>query len=239
MPTSHDWPWVRVTGILGILFFVGTAIGLALLLPTQPLPTDPVADIEQYFIDDASLLHTSNWIMGATLVFIFLPFASGLRSFLASRDIDAGMWSRVAFGSAVALVAVTGAGAAFAASAALAVDAGPVDETLLRLMLWADAFVYSFVVALGIGLFLAATSVVLLRTGALARWLGWLGLAIALLCVIGAWWPITGDPDGAIAMLAFLSMPLLAIWTLLAGIDLLRTPRPVVEERHLTGAAAG
>lgn len=224
MANNQAWAWERITAYLGILFFVGMAVGLTVVIPVQPVPTDSAADIEEFFADKSGLMHTANWFLGVALVFLFLPFAAGLRAILGRVDVDGGMWSRTAFGIAAATVAVTGAGTAFLGSAMLAFDSGGLDADLMRWVLWADAFVYSFVVALGIGLFLAASSIVILRTGVLWNWLGWLGMAMAGLCLIGAWWPVGGDPDGAVAMLAFLSMPMLAIWSLLAGVNLLRAP---------------
>ncbi len=231
---SHDdWPWVRITGGLGVGFFVVMLVAFGIFIPGQPVPTDPIAEIEEFFADDAALMHSANWIAGVSLVFLFLPFAAGLRAVLGGHDLDGGMWARAAYGAAVALVAVTGAGTVFLGSGMLAAQGGGLDGDVMQLLLWADAFAFSFVVALGIGLFLAATSVVVLRTGVLWKWLGWLGLAIALVCLVGAWWPVDGDPEGVLSGLAFLSLPLLGLWSLLAGINLLRAPTP---DRRKTAA---
>ena len=229
MFSQQAWPWRRVTGILGIVFFVGVAIGLLLFLPAQPVPDDPIADIREFFADDSALVHTANWILSLIIVFVFLPFAVGLRSVFGEKDADTRMWSRIAYGGAVAIVAVAGAGSALVASAALAVESGGLDDSVLRLILYMDAYIFSVVMSFGIALFLSATSMLVLSTGALWRWLGWFGLAIALLGLIGAWWPLDGDVEGPLAILSFISLPLYAIWSLLAGINLLRTPAAASE----------
>lgn len=224
MANDRAWPWERITAYLGILFFIGMVIALSVFIPVQPAPTDSAADIQEFFSDDAGLIQTANWFMGVVLLFVFLPFAGGMRAILGRADVDGGMWSRTAFGSAVATVAVTGAGAVFVSAAMLAYDSGGLDADLMRWVLWADAVTYGFIAALGIALFLATSSIVVLRTGVLWNWLGWLGMAMAGLCLIGAWWPVSGDVEGVLAMLAFLSMPMLGLWSLLAGINLLREP---------------
>jgi hypothetical protein len=224
MSNHQDWPWRRVTGILGILFFVGTAIGLLIIIPIQPAPNEPIENLRKFFADDNALIHTANLIMMLTLVFVFLPFAAGLRSVLAERDVDAGMWSRTAFGIAVGIVAVTGAGSAVLSSTMLAFEPGSFDDAVLRLIAYADAYMFSVIITVGLALFLVATAIVILRTGALWKWLGWLGLVIALIGLIGTSWPLDGDPEGVLASMGFSTFPLFAVWSLLVGISLLRTP---------------
>jgi hypothetical protein len=69
----RDTYW-RITGILGILFFVGIAIGIfGLTYPIQPNPNDPIAEIRHFFANDSAAIHTANWIVGVTLMFVFLP----------------------------------------------------------------------------------------------------------------------------------------------------------------------
>ncbi len=224
MSNYQDWPWRRVTGILGILFFVGAAIGLLIIIPIQPAPDEPIANIREFFADDSALFYSANLIMMVTLVFVFLPFAAGLRSVLAERDVDAGMWSRTAFGIAVGIVAVAGAGSVFFSSMMLAFEPGSFDDAVLRLIVYADAYMFSVIITVGLALFLVATAIVVLRTGALWKWLGWLGLVIAIIGLIGTSWPLDGDPEGVLATMGFITFPLFAVWSLLVGISLLRTP---------------
>ncbi len=229
MSSHQDWPLRRVTGILGILFFVGLAITFALFAPVQPDPDAPISELREFFADDDAVIHTSNWIFLVSLVFLFLPFAAGLRSVLAENDVDSGMWTRTAFGIAVGVVAIGGVGSSFIGSMMLAFEPGSFDDSVLRLIAYADAYIFSVPLTIGVALFLAANSIVVLRTGALWTWLGWLGLVIALLGLIGAWWPLDGDPGGVLAALALTTFPLLGIWSLLVGINLLRTPAAASE----------
>jgi hypothetical protein len=195
-----------------------------IIIPIQPAPNEPIENLRKFFADDNALIHTANLIMMLTLVFVFLPFAAGLRSVLAERDVDAGMWSRTAFGIAVGIVAVTGAGSAVLSSTMLAFEPGSFDDAVLRLIAYADAYMFSVIITVGLALFLVATAIVILRTGALWKWLGWLGLVIALIGLIGTSWPLDGDPEGVLASMGFSTFPLFAVWSLLVGISLLRTP---------------
>lgn len=122
------------------------------------------------------------------------------------------------------MVAVASVGSGFLGSMMLAFEPGSFDDVVLRLVLYADAYTFSAVVGIGAALFLVATSIVVLRTGTLWKWLGWFGLVIALLALIGAGWPLHGDPQGGLAYMSFGSFALFAIWSLLVGINLLRTP---------------
>lgn len=228
MSSHHDWPVRRITGILGILVFVGIAVTLGLTASLPSSPDGPIEDVRELLANDGGWVHASNWILAVTVVFLFLPFAAGLRSLLAKKDVDGGMWTRTAYGSAVGMAAVAMAGSIFVASTLLAFEPGSFDDAFLRMIAYADFYISSVVISFFIGLFLAATSIVVLRTGALWKWLGWIGLLIALIGLIGAWWPATGNL-GALAFIGYLSIPLFAVWSLFAGINLLRKPAAASE----------
>ena len=70
-------------------------------------------------------------------------------------------------------------------------------------------------------LFVAARSLVVLKTGVLWRWLAVIGLLAALLLVIGAAWPIDGDEEGALAIVGFIGAPLTLLWIIISSINLL------------------
>jgi hypothetical protein len=222
MFSDNDWSVRRVTGVLGVLFFIGMVVSFAMFGPIQPAPDDPISEIRDFYANDDSVILAANWVAAVTIVFFFLPFAAGLRTVLAARDVDGGIWSRTAFGIAVAIVGVGGAGGVFIPSAMLAFDTGDLDDSAMRLMLYADAYAFGVILAVGIALFLAANSLVVLRTGAVWRWLAWFGLVVAVLALIGAWWPLDGDPQGPLAAMSFTAGPLMALWVLLVSINLLR-----------------
>jgi hypothetical protein len=227
MSSHQDWPGRRATGILGILFFVGVAVVLG-LLASQPGPGASIADLRDALANDAGLTHVGNWLLAVTLVFFLLPFAAGLSSLLGREDTTR-MWARAAYGSAVGIAAVALVGSVFLASTMLAYEANSFDDAFVRMIAYGDAYMYTVVITSFIGLFLAANSIVVLRTGVLWRWTAWFGLLITLIGLIGAWWPLDGDPGGALAVIGYLSIPLAAVWSLAVGINLLRKPAAAAE----------
>jgi hypothetical protein len=77
-------------------------------------------------------------------------------------------------------------------------------------------------VAVGVSAFLIATGLAIVRTGALASWLGWVAIVIGIVAV---------TPIGFVAFFAFLA------WTLVASVMLALAPGPAparaggIEER--------
>jgi len=64
------------------------------------------------------------------------------------------------------------------------------------------------------GLFIGLASAVALQTGVLPRWLGWLGIAVLVLSVVGLAFPELG----------FLAFPLVLVWMIVVSLLLLRRP---------------
>jgi hypothetical protein len=218
----HDRSAQLVTGIFGILFFVGIAVVLG-LTASQPGPDASIADLRDSLVNDVGVTHVSNWLLAVSVVFIFLPFAAGLRSLLAKADTS-GLWARAAYAGAAGVAAVTLLGSVFQASAMLVFQPGSFDDAFVRMIAYTDAYIFTVVVPSFIGLFLAANAIVVLRTGVFWKWIGWFGLLVTLLGLIGAAWPINGDPGGAVAVIGYLPIPLAALWSLAAGINVLRKP---------------
>ena len=209
--------WWRVGGAAGIIFSVGFVVLYAVVIANAPMFDDPIGEIREFYADDATKVLFFTWAVSLLMVFAFLPFAATLRSLLRSGDDSGGLWSRLSFVGAVLAVALGGAGTAFATSLSLGNIDG-LSDALVRTLVQMDAIAYQFGMGWGIALFVAAASVVVLRSGVLWKWLGWLGLASALLHVVGALWIIDGDSDSVLAILALVSFLAAIAWMLLAGI---------------------
>ena len=72
-------------------------------------------------------------------------------------------------------------------------------------------------------MFLLGASVVILQSGVMAKWLGWLGLLIVLLFAVGTLWPFTGDEESFLAILTYIGFMGFLIWTLGAAISMIRS----------------
>ena len=85
-----------------------------------------------------------------------------------------------------------------------------VDPDTTRLLTDATyTFIFETALPLAAPMVLAA-SVVFLRTGLLPRWLGWAGVAVGLLCIVG----FLGVPMG-----------LFLLWIVIVAVYLIRRPR--------------
>ena len=213
----------RIGGIAGIVFGLGAFLALMLLGGDQPLASDPIGDIRSFAIDNDTEVFLFNWSMGALFVFAFLIFASALRSVLAPADDESGMWSRASFAGAVATVAVVGAGAAFTSALVLNVD--DYSDSTLRALMNLDVTLYTTIMPWGLALFLTGASIVILRSGVLWKWLGWLGLVAALVMVIGTFWVIDGDEEGFLGILVWIGITATLLWSLLSGVAMIRSAR--------------
>ncbi|MDH3397913.1 MAG: hypothetical protein OEM81_08805, partial [Acidimicrobiia bacterium] len=68
-------------------------------------------------------------------------------------------------------------------------------------------------------------SIVILRSGVLWKWLGWLGLVAALAMVIGTFWVIDGDEEGFLGILVWIGITATLLWSLLSGVAMIRSAR--------------
>ena len=214
--------WKKMAGWAGIAYVV---IFLALFVGTeQPLSLDESAgEFRQWFVDNETSVALVTF--GLSLSFaLVVVFASGLRSLLGPADEDnEGMWSRISFVGAVLMAAIGGVGVSFWAVLGLEDTlAGASDETVKTLAHF-DTVIFSAIVPWGMALFVLGASMVILQSGVMSKWLGWLGLFVASLAVIGTLWPFSGDPEGFFGIIGFIGFPPgFLIWSLWAAISMIR-----------------
>jgi len=215
--------WKKVTGWSGIAFIVLLVIGL-FVGSDGPALEDSAGDVREWFEDNEGLVAYVTWSGALTFVLFFLLFASGLRSLLGPADANnEGVWSRLSFAAAVATVAVGGAGSAFwAVLGQEDILSGASDETVKTLAAF-DTIVFAAILPWGIAVFLLGASVVILQSGVMAKWLGWLGLLIALLFAIGTLWPFTGDEESFLGILTLIGFIGFLIWSVGASIEMIRS----------------
>src|SRR5262249_6082838 len=146
-------------------------------------PNAPQHELTGYLTDSArqtrNIIGAYLWVVGSLMFFLFLM---RLRNDLRSAEGGTGYLSNLAFGAGVAFAAVwTVSAAAFASVAyAIRLRGAPVSGgDLLRVL----PLLGRLLLLLGGGfagiLVLLTASAVILRTGVLARWLGWLGILAA------------------------------------------------------------
>jgi len=202
----------RWAPLSGIAFVVLLIVGLVLIadIPDADAPDQEIAD----YLADSSV-HVRN-IIGLYLWTLagvsFLWFVAHLRGVLRQAEGEAGTLSGLAFGAGVVFAALLMASAAAIAAVAGAIELGNATEPapdFVRMMPQLGYATLLFGGAFAAIVLIVSTSIVALQTGALPRWLIWLGFAAALVLLLA---------------FAFLPMIALPIWVLAVAVVLLRRP---------------
>jgi hypothetical protein len=168
------------------------------------------------------------------LGFAFFPFFLGsLWACLRSAEREGGWLSATAFGGGLVAFAVKLASVA----PILAVRAGEgIDTGIAKVLIAMNgaSFVITF---LPLAVMLWAAAIVVVRTGALPRWLGW-GAAVVGLGLLGALAAVIVSPSPP--EWVFLPMLLFALWTVVTSIALIRRAGEphLVETTRLSGEPA-
>lgn len=214
--------WRKLTGWSGI-GFVLVFVAVEGPLADMPRFSAPSDEIRAWLASNSDQIAFGLWITLVAVGVLFLLFASGVRHLLEQHDSADRIWTRSSYAGAIAMFAIAGAKSGF--WVVLTHDdvlPGLSDELVLVLyMLEVMLLTTALVVAMAV--FPLGASVVILRNGAAARWLGWLGLGTATLGAIGAVWPVTGDETGALAGLAFVGWLGWLTWIVGVSIGLVRT----------------
>jgi hypothetical protein len=211
----NDRQWEQLGAATGIVFVVLLVIS-AFGTPVPPDLNESPQNFAQWFTNHQDGIRTATFI-GMIAGIFFLWFLGSLRSFLRVAEGGTGRLASVSFAGGIATVAL-----AAVASTCLTVGALRPTTSALILQTLADINFYLLAVgAFALAAYLAAGSVVILRSGALPAWLGWLGILAALaqllasLAIFGSTTGATNPKDGLIPIVAFVGF---LIWTLAASI---------------------
>ncbi len=209
--------WWRLGGLAGIGFVIMFAVSLGLQSGVPDVESS-AGEVREYFTDDKDLFLIADYLGALAFIFLFVPFISSLSGLLGRAEGNPAVWSRVVFAAGVVLLALGGASASF--RVALAFEADQTDDSVLLTLMNLDyvAFAALPIVA---GLFVLAASLVILKTGVLWRWLGWLGLPIAVVAVISGLATFDTDPFGPLAILGRVALIAWLVWTLGVSVQML------------------
>jgi hypothetical protein len=210
--------WWTVGGVAGIVC-VCLFVGPAALLADEPRFSDSGQAIMGWYQRDSDRWLTGIFLLGIASAFFFLPFLSALTSLLSSAEGEPPMWSRVTGWGGLLYIAVEmpGLGGEGIVSY-LTKGAGP--EVARAGMAFA-LFVYSLS-GFFAAVFVLSASIVILRYHTFWPWLGWYGIVLAAVNVVGAA-AIFDTPDGPLGVIRTrVAPPGLAIWMVAASIGMLR-----------------
>jgi hypothetical protein len=204
--------WDRVAAVVGMLFVVVFVVG-QYVAPEPVYPEEQVGGVAaSFYVNYEGRLLAQAILFGVASV-LFLFFLGGLRALLARAEGQQLRLTPVV----MAAGAVT-TGLVLLQAAILAALVTLRDNELgvqARGSAWAARALFYLQGAVGdlalfpFAVFLGAAAVVLLRTGVLPRWLGWVGAAFGLLVGVLAVGSIAGLDIGSADQVVFL---LVAAW---------------------------
>jgi hypothetical protein len=218
-----DAKWERAAGAGGILFVVLVLIS-AFLPGSPPSTSDPAVKIAKYFADhDDAIRQASFLAIIATLPIVW--WAAAIYRMLERATGNARLGVITAVGVAIATVAGGISAVVYAVVAVAGVGgSGGVSGTKFFYMLGTNM---NAMVAIGTALAVGAVSAGILRTGMMAKWIGWLGGLVALLSVVGSLIAVSGN-DVVMGVL-FASFLVFALWLVIVSVVMLRAPQAVAE----------
>ena len=177
-----DKGWIRIAGIMGIIFIVLVAVpGFATGAP--PDPADPAAKYLSYYQDHRSAIIATTFL-GALADFFVVFFLGGL--LVALRRLGA---SPIFLIAALTALILTGGlattGGLLTATAAFRVGGSAhVDAETIRLLADGSAIAFTLLGG-GIAAFLVATGMMMKKARFFPTWLSWVAFVGALAEVVG------------------------------------------------------
>jgi hypothetical protein len=193
--------WLRRrVGIVGIAFVVLFLVS-SFLTPSTPDSHASVAKVVSFYHKHRGALAVEAWLIElAILVGVF--FFWYLRDYLGRTEAHRRL-ATVGFAGAL-LFAVSG-GLAAGITFSLADSINHVSGTTIQTLSVLQNDLSTFMGGAGVGLFLLASAVVCISSGLIARWVGWVGVVLAVVSLA----------------LPFFSPPAAGLWVLIASIVIL------------------
>jgi hypothetical protein len=195
------WIWERLAGLAGIVAVVLWIVSVFVQESSNLPDEDNPAEVLAWFQNESGTILGSSFFFILGSVF-FLVFVGALRARLLAAEGPGAFWTAIAFagGLAVGILTMLIPGPSLAGALS---ENELTEDAALALVIVDDAF---FAAAeLSAALLLAATGLVILRYGALPRWLAWISFLFALWLLI--------PPIGWAGLL--LGVPL---WTIVIGV---------------------
>ncbi len=208
-----DSKWERWGGLGGILFVVLIAVS-AFLPGSPPKTSDSATKIAKFVGDNGDALRWASFLGAIGTIGLFWFLGSVWRVLRRAEGGNPRLAVMAVLGATFA--AVMGAiGAIMLAAVAIVGVGGAGGNTGIR-------FFYILSTNLGIGtvvgiaVFVAACSAVILRTGVFPKWLGWVGALIALVAALAS--ASTASTRDEYFALGFVTFAAFTLWLLVVSI---------------------
>jgi len=217
--------WWRLGGMLGIalvatwlLKMVGTGV--------TPAYDHPIAEIRGYWQDDGQRYLVVQYLSLLALMILFVPYMVALTTMLGRAEANPKLWSRTSLVGGVCFVAVT-----IAANwiwTALAIGADVISDDGMRTLMYLDAAAF-YIGIFPFAVFVTAGSLVIVSTGAMRKWIGYVGLADGTALFAAPLVVLQEHSDGPLGLFYFLSLVGGTAWIVATGFSMARRreePRP-------------
>ena len=183
---NKDNSWLAP--LTGVAFVLIVIIGFA-VSGEPPDIDDPAQEIVDFYVDNDTRAMVGAMLEGiAATLFVF--FAGYLRRVLRAAEGERGFLSAVAFaGATIFAVGIAIDATITMALAETAEDIDPGAVQALAALFQNDYMPF----AVGLQLFFLATGLVVVRTGAIPKWIGWVAILLGVIAV---------TPIGFVAFLA-------------------------------------
>lgn len=210
--------WWRLGGLLGIAFVV-VWIPAYLSKGVTPVYDNPIDETRTWWQDHCLRYLLAQYVVILAGMIFLLPYMVAFTSVLGRAEGSVRLWSRVSLIGGVFFIATQlAAGAAWTA---LAVGADTLSDDGMRTLMYLDVGAYQ-VPGFGFGVFVAAASLVIATTGALPRWIGYLGLPLGVALLLAPLNVVDNGSEGFFDWVSFLSFHLANVWILATAVTMAR-----------------
>ena len=169
--------------------------------------------MRRFLVDKEGILRVGGFLQLIGQVSLFL-FIGGLTSVFARAEGEPAVLSRSFFATGIAAGAVSLA--ALVPMTALVYVNGNAARTSddVIALTWNSTWLCGAITLCAIALFLGIAGTLILRTGVFAKWLGWAGVAAAVVALVSSLGFMTVD----LGFLTFVGFPVALLWVVLTSI---------------------
>jgi len=210
--------WWRLGGLLGIAFIASWLLKMVGTGVTPPYD-DPIGEIRAYWQDDGQRYLIVQYLALLAMTILLLPYMVALTTMLGRAETGARLWSRVSLAGGVCFVAVTIAANSIWTSLALGADA--ISDDGMRTLMYLDAAAF-YIGVFPFAVFVTAGSLVIVATGVMRKWIGYVGLADGIAMFAAPLTVLEEGSGGPLGLFYFLSLVGGAAWVVATGVSMAR-----------------
>jgi hypothetical protein len=210
--------WWRLGGMLGIAF-VGVWLLKMVGTGVTPPYDDPIGEIRDYWEDNGRRYLVAQYVGLLSGVVFLLPYMVALTTLLGRAEKGARLWSNVSLAGGVCFVAITIAINSIWTALALGADA--ISDDGMRTLMYLDAAAF-YIGVFPFAVFVAAGSLVIVATGAMRRWIGYVGLADGIALFLAPLVVLEDHSESPLGIFYFLALVVGAAWVVATGVSMVR-----------------